>query len=104
VSTATALGWGAAGGYLVGCIEYEIYNVRRVKREVAAQIAAARKAASAEKTTVIGHWSANRGYLYECGGHNDECPRPVGGTFVETRWPDGSRHITGWTEVPDDPA
>lgn len=52
-----------------------------------------------EKTTQVGHWSANRAYLYECGGHSDECPRPVGGTFVETRWPDGSRHITGWTEV-----
>lgn len=57
-----------------------------------------------EKATRVGHWSPHRGYLYECGGHNDECPWPLGGTFVETTWPDGSRHMTGWTEVTDDPA
>jgi hypothetical protein len=57
-----------------------------------------------EKITRVGHWSPHRGYLYECGGHNDECPRPIGGTFVETRWTDGSRHMTWWTEVPDDPS
>lgn len=57
-----------------------------------------------EKTTAVGHWSPHRGYLYECGGHNDECTWPIGGTFVETRWADGSRHIGPWTEVPDDPA
>ncbi len=57
-----------------------------------------------EKITRVGHWSPNRGYLYECGGHNDECPWPIGGTFVETQWTDGSRHMTWWTEVPDDPS
>ncbi len=43
MSTVTVFAWGAALGYLVGCVEYEVSAIRRAKREAAAKVAEARK-------------------------------------------------------------
>jgi len=47
VSTAAALGWGAAGGYLTCSLQWLVSDIRRAKRDAAAKVAEAKRDAAA---------------------------------------------------------